>query len=310
MRATAELRRRILNRTARIAVIGQGYVGLSLACAAADAGFSVTGIDVDPQRIADLAGGRAAVAGVDEDSVKRAFASELPRFSTSADAVADSHLVFICVPTPLRDGTPDLHVHRRRLPGGCRPSRTRVHGRARVNHVPRDDRRAGPAAPRVVRALRGRGLPARVLPGADRPGQRRVHVPPGPSDRGRDEPGVDRRRGPVLRAARGQGHAGLVVSGGRAREAPGEHVPPREHRARERDGDDVSRGRDRRLGGDRRRRRRSRSASCRSTPVPAWADTASPSTRATWPGRSGAMSDTSSGCSRRPRTSTRRCRRG
>ena len=47
MRSTADLRRRILNRTARIVVIGQGYVGVSLACAAAEAGFSVTGIDVD-----------------------------------------------------------------------------------------------------------------------------------------------------------------------------------------------------------------------------------------------------------------------
>ena len=108
MRATAELRRRILNRTARIVVIGQGYVGLSLACAAADAGFPVTGVDVDPNRIAELSEGRAVVAGVDEDALKRAFASELLRFSTAADAVADSHLVFVCVPTPLRDGTPDL----------------------------------------------------------------------------------------------------------------------------------------------------------------------------------------------------------
>lgn len=108
MRATAELRRHILNRTARIAVIGQGYVGLSLACAAADAGFCVTGIDVDPRRIAELSDGRADVAGVDENVAKRAFASELLRFSTKTDSVADSHLVFICVPTPLRDGAPDL----------------------------------------------------------------------------------------------------------------------------------------------------------------------------------------------------------
>jgi UDP-N-acetyl-D-glucosamine dehydrogenase len=108
MRATAELRRHILNRTARIAVIGQGYVGLSLACAAADNGFLVTGIDVDGRRIEDLSAGRVVVAGVNEDVATRAFASELLRFSTSVDAVADSHLVFVCVPTPLRDGTPDL----------------------------------------------------------------------------------------------------------------------------------------------------------------------------------------------------------
>ncbi len=58
MRGTADLRRRILNRTARIAVIGQGYVGLSLACAAADAGFSVTGVDTDPVRVKALADGQ------------------------------------------------------------------------------------------------------------------------------------------------------------------------------------------------------------------------------------------------------------
>ena len=83
-------------------------MGLSLACAAADAGFRVTGVDVDPNRIAELAEGRVAVAGVDEDGVKRGFESELLGFTTSADVVADSHLVFVCVPTPLRDGTPDL----------------------------------------------------------------------------------------------------------------------------------------------------------------------------------------------------------
>ena len=117
MRATADLRRRILNRTARIAVVGQGYVGLSLACAAADAGFRVTGIDVDAaaDRRARRVAGRS-VAGVDEDSVQRAFASGRLDFSTSAEAVAESQLVFVCVPTPLRDGTPDLTFIERRLP--------------------------------------------------------------------------------------------------------------------------------------------------------------------------------------------------
>ena len=48
MRSTRLLRRRLLARDARVVVVGQGYVGLSLACAAAEAGFQVTGIDVDP----------------------------------------------------------------------------------------------------------------------------------------------------------------------------------------------------------------------------------------------------------------------
>jgi UDP-N-acetyl-D-glucosamine dehydrogenase len=108
MRATADLRRRILNRTARIAVIGQGYVGLSLACAVAEAGFRVTGVDVDARRVAALGEGRPAVAGVDEKTVRQAFSSGLLDFTTSIDVVGQSHLVFVCVPTPLHDGTPDL----------------------------------------------------------------------------------------------------------------------------------------------------------------------------------------------------------
>ncbi len=108
MRATADLRRGILNRTARVAVVGQGYVGLSLACAAAEAGFRVTGIDVDARRIAGLAAGEPVVAGVDEMACRSAHDSGRLDFSTSAEPIAESRLVFICVPTPLRDATPDL----------------------------------------------------------------------------------------------------------------------------------------------------------------------------------------------------------
>jgi nucleotide sugar dehydrogenase len=108
MKATAELRRRILGRRASITVIGQGYVGLSLACAAAEAGFVVTGVDIDERRIAGLADGAALVPGVSEDLVLDAVSSGRLAFATTADAVASADLVFICVPTPVRDGAPDL----------------------------------------------------------------------------------------------------------------------------------------------------------------------------------------------------------
>jgi UDP-N-acetyl-D-glucosamine dehydrogenase len=89
-------------------VVGQGYVGLSLACAAAEAGFRVTGIDIDARRVAELSSGRAAVAGVDPEVFRSASLTGMLAFSTSPLAVAESNLVFVCVPTPLRDGTPDL----------------------------------------------------------------------------------------------------------------------------------------------------------------------------------------------------------
>jgi UDP-N-acetyl-D-mannosaminuronate dehydrogenase len=47
MKETAALRRLTLSRRATVGVVGQGYVGVSLAAAAADAGFQVTGVDLD-----------------------------------------------------------------------------------------------------------------------------------------------------------------------------------------------------------------------------------------------------------------------
>jgi UDP-N-acetyl-D-glucosamine dehydrogenase len=108
VRSTPALRRRLLAGDARVAVIGQGYVGLSLACAAAEAGFEVTGIDVDGDRVAALAAGVPCVPGVDEATFRRGAATGRLRFTTASDAVADSDVICICVPTPVRDQTPDL----------------------------------------------------------------------------------------------------------------------------------------------------------------------------------------------------------
>ena len=108
MRTTASLRRRILARDAQVAVVGQGYVGLSLACAAAEAGFTVTGIDVDPDRVTCLAAGELCVPGVDEAAFQRGLATGRLAFATGGQALATADVVCICVPTPVRDHTPDL----------------------------------------------------------------------------------------------------------------------------------------------------------------------------------------------------------
>ena len=108
---TALIRRRILSRRATVSIVGQGYVGLSLACAAAEARFPVHGIDVDDSRITDLGQGTLSVAGVREDVFRSALATGLIRFTTQPDPIGDSDVVVICVPTPLRDHAPDLsHV--------------------------------------------------------------------------------------------------------------------------------------------------------------------------------------------------------
>jgi UDP-N-acetyl-D-glucosamine dehydrogenase len=116
VRATSRLRRRLLARDARVAVVGQGYVGLSLACAAAEAGFTVTGIDVDAGRIAGLRAGELCVPGVDEDAFARGVATGRLHFRATSEDIATSEVICICVPTPVRDHTPDLSY----VEGACR----------------------------------------------------------------------------------------------------------------------------------------------------------------------------------------------
>ena len=108
MPSTAVLRRRILARQARVVVVGQGYVGLSMACAIAEAGFEVVGIDVDADRVGALAAGNLVVAGVDEATFRSGMATARLRFSCEREALTSGEVICICVPTPVRDHTPDL----------------------------------------------------------------------------------------------------------------------------------------------------------------------------------------------------------
>jgi UDP-N-acetyl-D-glucosamine dehydrogenase len=105
---TAPLLRRIAAREARIGVIGQGYVGLSLAAAAATEGMSVHAYDVDADRVASLAAGTNNVPGVADSTYGMAMDTGRLHFSTDIADLAGSDVVVICVPTPVTDHRPDL----------------------------------------------------------------------------------------------------------------------------------------------------------------------------------------------------------
>lgn len=89
-------------------VMGQGYVGLSLACAAAEAGFQVSGVDVDGERIDSLRHGELVVPGVPDRVFREAVETARLTFSADPSDVAEANIVFLCVPTPVRDTVPDL----------------------------------------------------------------------------------------------------------------------------------------------------------------------------------------------------------
>lgn len=93
----------------RMTVIGTGYVGTVHAACMADIGHQVLGIDIDAERIAVLAAGRAPIheSGLDE-LLARTVASGRLRFSTSlAEGAAFARTHFVCVGTPQR---PDSHA--------------------------------------------------------------------------------------------------------------------------------------------------------------------------------------------------------
>jgi UDP-N-acetyl-D-glucosamine dehydrogenase len=98
---------RIASRTARVGIVGLGYAGLPLAMAFAEAGFKVTGIDLDHDRVRAVSEGRSYLVDVPGER----YAAVRGRFEATTDyaAVAGLDALTICVPTPLsKTRTPDL----------------------------------------------------------------------------------------------------------------------------------------------------------------------------------------------------------
>jgi UDP-N-acetyl-D-glucosamine dehydrogenase len=96
-----ELFEKIKNKTAVVGVIGQGYVGLPLALVFAEAGFDVTGLDIDPKKAAAISRGESFIKHIGPERVAAAVASRRYRASTDFSLLRDCDAIMICVPTPL-----------------------------------------------------------------------------------------------------------------------------------------------------------------------------------------------------------------
>jgi UDP-N-acetyl-D-glucosamine dehydrogenase len=103
------LERRIRNRSAKLGVIGLGYVGLPLAIEMAAKGFRVTGIDIDGGKVESANAGLSYVLDVPNESLFSMVANGALRATQSFAAVESLDTISICVPTPLRKTKdPDL----------------------------------------------------------------------------------------------------------------------------------------------------------------------------------------------------------
>lgn len=92
----------------KLVVVGQGYVGLPLAMRAVEAGFDVVGIDVDEWRVKRLDAAESYVEDIGDEVLAAALRSSRYRPSTDYAAAEGFDVCVITVPTPLREGVPDL----------------------------------------------------------------------------------------------------------------------------------------------------------------------------------------------------------
>jgi UDP-N-acetyl-D-glucosamine dehydrogenase len=100
---------RIRSHDAHLTVIGQGYVGLPLAVEFARAGFTVTGLDTDPERVAALNHGRSHSPDVADENLVALLHQGRYEATSDFSVLERSDVVLICVPTPLRKSKdPDI----------------------------------------------------------------------------------------------------------------------------------------------------------------------------------------------------------
>ncbi len=99
--ADTRLEERLTTRTARVAVVGLGYVGLPMSIELGKAGFEVLGVDISAEKVATIEAGKSDVGDVPDFEVAGLKSVGKLRATTDYADVADVDVIIICVPTPL-----------------------------------------------------------------------------------------------------------------------------------------------------------------------------------------------------------------
>ena len=97
----------------KLAIIGQGYVGLPLAMAAVDAGWAVIGVDNSVAKVAQINGGSSPVEDISDAQLQAAISQGVYKATTNYSEITSASVITICVPTPLDEKRePDLTLLR------------------------------------------------------------------------------------------------------------------------------------------------------------------------------------------------------
>jgi UDP-N-acetyl-D-glucosamine dehydrogenase len=118
------LHQKIIKRTLRIAIIGLGSVGLPLAITFAEAGFHVTGIDVDQQKVDAANHGESYIADISSSTLQALIETKRLHFTSDYAVLDNIDAISICVPTPLsKTRDPDISY----IIGATRQVRDHLH---------------------------------------------------------------------------------------------------------------------------------------------------------------------------------------
>ena len=100
---------KINDKSAKVGVIGLGYVGLPLAIEFTNAGYEVTGIDVDKEKVSAINSGKNYIKDVSDYSLQNAVEKKLLKSTSDYSEVRKLDAISICVPTPLnKEKNPDI----------------------------------------------------------------------------------------------------------------------------------------------------------------------------------------------------------
>lgn len=103
------LEKEIQNRSAVIAIVGLGYVGLPLAVSFASAGFRVIGLDNQQSKVEDINQGKSYISDISSQNLQKVIKQNKLLATTDRDQLKQANVIVICVPTPLtRTKDPDI----------------------------------------------------------------------------------------------------------------------------------------------------------------------------------------------------------
>ena len=103
------LKDKIEKKSAKIGIIGLGYVGLPLAVAFAEEGFKVVGVDTNSKRVKSIKAGKSYIPDIPTSAIRELVSGKLLNVTANCSVVKKLDIIIICVPTPLsKTKEPDI----------------------------------------------------------------------------------------------------------------------------------------------------------------------------------------------------------